>query len=749
MAPTWVARRLAAAPGPVLFVTVALAYLALAELMMWVGEPIADGASLWPAAGVTLAALLMVPDRRWGWVLAATAFAEMAGDLAWGYPVVVSAGWALANTVEPLVGAFLLRRSDNPHGDLAPVRPLLLFLAYAVLVGPVVGAVAAAATSAATGISPFVEVLPNYFIGDALGVLVVAPLLLSSRQRRRRSRREVAALVVASVLVMVSVFGDVGGTWIATMPYLIIPFLAWAALRFGTFGTAWMALGITAVGNLVTTSGRGPFVLAAGSEGDGVALLQVFLGSTVASALLLAAVVSDLHDRREMEALLRHQATHDPLTGLANRIRLAEDLDAAFTRAAETGSPVGLLVCDLDGFKSVNDRVGHGGGDQLLVQVAQRLLTGVRPEDLVARISGDEFVVLLRDVDEAAITRVARRVAETVARPTLLNGRREVHPSVSVGAAVAQPGDSPDGLFQLADAALYEAKRRGRGRVVLADAELRLRTSAEQGTEAHLAAAFDDDQFVCHFQPVVDLGTGRIAAAEAVVRWRHPTLGLLDADRFLPIVEGAGLGDKLFETVLAQALRAQESWLERTGRRLPVSVNVSALQLSGGGVVNVVLRALAETDAQARALSLEVSQDTPLDDLGAASLHQLHALGLSVVLDGYGAGWSSMTQLLRTPWDLLKIDRSLVSEVGRDPGQTDLVRAIAAMARVLDIRLAADGVARIAQLETLTSLGCRLAQGSLFCRPQTSAELAQMLLDDRVWALPTGGDGRLAGATER
>jgi diguanylate cyclase (GGDEF)-like protein len=742
---SWIAGRFAEAPGPLVLVTVGLAYLALAQVVMWLNEPTAHGASVWPAAGLSLAALTLLPTSRWGWAVGAVALAELGGDLAWGYSVGASLGWALSNTTEPLLGAYLLRRLGNPHGDLAPLRLLLLFLAFGVLVGPMVGAAAGASVSALAGGAAYHEGMLDHFVGDALGVLVVAPLLLASRGSTvPRSRRELTGLILSTAVVSAVVFTDFGGAWMVTMPYLLIPFFAWSALRFGTVGTAWTSVGVTAVAAALTAAGGGPFALAGGPGGTATTLLQIFLAITVSFSLLLSALVSDLSDRRQIELALRYQATHDALTGLPNRTYFAEALETALTVDASTGRGSGLLVCDLDLFKAVNDRVGHKGGDELLVEVARRLESGVRPEDLVARISGDEFVVLLVDVDEEAARRVALRVIEMASRPLMIGDRCEVRPSISVGAAVAQPGEAADSLFRVADAALYQAKRRGRGRVVVGDDELRHQARTQVRDEDELPTAFAEDQLVCHFQPLVDLSTGRLTAAEATVRWQHPDLGLLDAERFLSTVEAMGWGDRLFETVLEQSLRAQVSWAELTGRRPQVSVNVSALQLGGGGIVNAVLRALTEHDVPPGTLCVEVTQSTPLDDVGVATLHQLHALGVRLVVDGFGAGWASMSKIARIPWDLLKIDKSFVGDLGDDERSADVVRAVVAMAKALGIRTGAEGVTRMAQLEALVDLGCDVAQGPLFCRPETADALGEMLAADRRWAA-----GEPAGAVDR
>lgn len=463
---TWVAARLAGAPGPVLLVVSGLGYLALAQLVMAVNDPVNNGASLWPAAGLTLALLMLVRTRQWAWVLGGVALAELAGDLAWGYGVTASLGFVLGNTLGPLVGASLLRRAGNAAGDLSPARPLLTFLLFAVVVGPAVGATTGSLVVEASGAGTFSGAWARWLVGDALGVLIAAPLLLARPSAgSRRSTGESVALVAGSAATTLVVFSDLGGAWQATLPYLIVPFLMWTALRYGTRATAVMALAVTLVADVATAWGLGPFAVVTSDASLSMLLLQTFLLSVVASALLLAAVTHDLRDHRQTESLLRHQAMHDPLTGLANRLLLGERLSDV-DRAPEASD--GMLVCDLDGLKDVNDRYGHREGDRLLVEVARRLRDGVRPDDLVARISGDEFVVLLRDVDEDGLVGVAERILDLVHRPATVTDGRVIRPSVSVGAARRQAGESSEWLFRQADAALYAAKRRGRGTVVLA-----------------------------------------------------------------------------------------------------------------------------------------------------------------------------------------------------------------------------------------------------------------------------------------
>jgi diguanylate cyclase (GGDEF)-like protein len=447
------------------FASVTVAYLFFAQLVVWLNDPVAAGASLWPAAGVTVAALLLLPTRSWGWVLAAIVVAELGGDLAHGYGVGASVGWTLGNVLEPLVGASLVRRAGNANGDLRPVRNLVLFLAFAVVVGPLVGATVGATSSTLAFGMPLVEVWPKYLVGDALGVLVVAPAVLALRVRSTgQSRGEAALLSVVSLAVCAAVFSSRGGPWLATMPYLLMPCLTWAALRFGVRGASWLALAITMIGNASTAYGDGPFAVAGDPDGHSITLLQVFLAISVSCSLLLAALVDHMTDQERTEARWRHQATHDPLTGLANRSLLDVVLENALP-VSSGPEPLCMVLCDLDNFKRVNDSWGHAAGDDLLRVIARRLEGSVRPDDVVARISGDEFVLLLKDTSDVVAGEVADRVMAAVVAPVRLPGGDVVVPAMSMGVAAHEQGESAGRLMSRADQAMYRAKALGGGRV--------------------------------------------------------------------------------------------------------------------------------------------------------------------------------------------------------------------------------------------------------------------------------------------
>lgn len=705
-------------PGPLVFAGMLLGYLALAQLVMWLNDPVENGASLWPAAGLTLGALLLLPRRSWGWVLGGVFVAELGGDLAWGYPVVASVGWALSNIVEPLLAAVLLRRFAGPESGqeaaLVPLRRLMLFLGLGVVVGPVAGATLGTLAWALTGGGLLLDMWVRYLVGDALGVLVIAPVLLGLRTpRTHRTWAESAALAGSTTLVTAAVFGGWGGPWLMTMPYLLIPFFAWGALRYGVRGTSLLAVAVTLMANWFTVLGYGPFADAGGPDGHGVVLLQVFLGITVSTALVLASLVSDLRNGRQVQEALRHQANHDVLTKLPNRGSLGAALQRSLSSASTAGRRPALLVLDLDGLKAVNDRFGHQGGDELLIEVAARIKSCVRAGDIAARISGDEFVVLLADADDTVVRSVATRIVERVATPVELGARGVVSPSVSVGAAVARRDDDAESVFQAADEALYQAKRHGRGRVVLVDDRLRRRAAERSRIESDLPGAFDQQQIHCHFQPQADLRSGGLFGFEALPVWLHPERGVLTVEQFQPAVDATGHAARLLQLVLEQSVAAQTRLAAEVGFRPMMAVNLSALQAGAPYVVPSVLAALRRADAPADRLALEITTSSPLDEAGVEALRELDAAGVRLVLDGFGTGAASVSVLSALPWQMVKLDPGFVAVLDRNAGSRHVVRAMMSLADALGIETMADGISTRTQLDAVAELDCTVAQGPL------------------------------------
>jgi len=451
----------------------------------------------------------------------------------------------------------------------------------------------------------------------------------------------------------------------------------------------------------------------------------------------------DVTDRRRLERSLRHQARHDHLTGLPNRAMLMERLGEALGTLA--GTPVALLFLDLDDFKDVNDSLGHEAGDQLLVAAAERLGAAVRHGDLAARIGGDEFAVLLPDVvGETDALEVAHRVIESLSRPLVVAGR-EMSCAVSVGVALDYDRSStPEVLLRNADVAMYRAKDRGKGRVECFEEHLHTSAFHRFEVRTELQRALEADELRLHYQPIVDLGTGEIVGAEALVRWQHPHKGLLGPVEFIPVAEATGLIVGLGRWVLGEATRQAGAWRRQLGIALRTSVNVSVRQLDDPGVVDEVARAVRDAGIDPEQLCVEITESVFASDQAQARacLHALRAQGVRIAIDDFGTGYSSLTQIQDYPFDVLKIDKSFVDRLGGDRRQDGVVRTILRLARELGVTTVAEGIEEVVQHDELVALGCTHGQGYLYSRPVTAAEFEELLergslISDRTPATAT------------
>ncbi len=433
---------------------------------------------------------------------------------------------------------------------------------------------------------------------------------------------------------------------------------------------------------------------------------------------------------RFLAGTLRHRSLHDPLTGLPNRRLYLQRLDEALERAAtdERAGRVAVVFLDLDGFKYVNDSLGHHAGDVLLTGVALRLGDAVRDGDLVARFGGDEFALLCRNIgtDEDAMA-LGSRINEVLVAPITV-GEAEFHISASVGVAVAARGVlHGETLIRDADAAMYAAKDRGRARCELFDEPLRERITDRVRIETELRPALDRDELEVHYQPIVRLADGTTVGVEALLRWRHPTRGLIGPAEFVPVAEETGLIVPIGAFVLERGCRQLAAWDAHGGALagISMSVNLSGRQLPHVDLVSGVARALDAHGIEAGRLTLELTEAMLMEDgvAPAAAITGLRELGVRAALDDFGTGFSSLSYLQRFPLDELKLDRAFVAGLGVGGREDAITGAVLAMAAALGIRVVAEGIEDDAQLQALRSLGCPLGQGYLFARPATAAEL--------------------------
>ncbi len=420
---------------------------------------------------------------------------------------------------------------------------------------------------------------------------------------------------------------------------------------------------------------------------------------------------------------LAHQAVHDPVTGLANRVLLMDRLGQALRRAGRRPGQLLVLFIDLDGFKQVNDVHGHTVGDGLLVRVAHRLSALTRDTDTVARFGGDEFVLLCEDVHDEEVARlIAERVVEALREP-FADDDRELSVSASVGVVMCgDPGATAEELIRDADIAMYQAKERGRNRYQFFDADLRQRATVRYATQQDLTGALEHGQLRLEYQPVHRLRDRRLVGAEALIRWDHPTRGNVRPDEFIEVAEACGLIVPIGEWALDEACRQLAAWSRRCGPTasdMMMAVNVSGRQLRVAEFAGAVKGALDRHSIAADRLCLEITETALLDDPAGARevLAELAALGVQVALDDFGTGYSSLARVVSLPVDIIKIDRSFVAEMERNDRSREVVVAVTAMAHALGMRVIGEGIETATQLTALRDLGCDDGQGYLFSRP--------------------------------
>jgi diguanylate cyclase (GGDEF)-like protein/PAS domain S-box-containing protein len=440
--------------------------------------------------------------------------------------------------------------------------------------------------------------------------------------------------------------------------------------------------------------------------------------------------VHDITDRKRVEDELVHQAFHDSLTGLANRALFRDRVEHALERRARTGTDPAVIYLDLDGFKHVNDGLGHEAGDNLLREVATRLEAIVRSGDTVARLGGDEFAILVEQSSHVQIEAeaIAERVLQTLIAPIDVGGH-EVTLSASMGIAVADPDSSASQLLRDADIAMYQAKTSGKGRWVRYDPTMRATAIVRLQLENDLAGVIANHQLRVVYQPVVALDTERIVGFEALLRWDHPELGTVAPERFIPIAEETGMIIPIGEWVLDQACATAAEWIARHQTPLTMAVNISARQLASPDLVDQVRRALRTTGLSPRSLVLELTESTLVQDadLAAARLHELRDLGVRLAIDDFGTGFSSLSYLRQFPVDILKIDQSFIGTINETESLPALVRGLLELGRTLHLETIAEGVERPVQRDQLREEHCGFGQGFLFARP-LPAEEAEILL---------------------
>jgi len=440
-------------------------------------------------------------------------------------------------------------------------------------------------------------------------------------------------------------------------------------------------------------------------------------------------IAHNVTDRKEAELRVRHMALHDALTGLPNRLLLEDRLSQAIALAGRNQKQAGVLMFDLDKFKYVNDSFGHFIGDRLLESVSARLKDCIRKSDTIARLGGDEFVIALpaiSSIEDAEM--VAQKVLTAIAQPFEIGGH-QLHVSASIGVCMyPRDGETPELLLQYADAAMYEAKKRGRNQYCWFTPVLTEATQRQQKLESDLVGAFHRDEFVLHYQPFVDSRSGRITGVEALLRWQHPELGLIPPNQFIPELEELGLIVDVGRWVLRTACRQAVGWQQLGIPPIRMAVNVSTKQFYQDNFVGLVESVLKESGLRPDLLELELTESRTLDDseLTIKTMHDLKRLGVTLALDDFGTGWSSLAYLRRFPVDRIKIDRCFVRDIGTQ-STAAVVNSILGLSKTLGMDCVAEGVETRNQSQFLTKQTCSEMQGFLFSPPVPPTKMLTLL----------------------
>ncbi|MDK2777576.1 MAG: EAL domain-containing protein [Pseudomonadota bacterium] len=438
---------------------------------------------------------------------------------------------------------------------------------------------------------------------------------------------------------------------------------------------------------------------------------------------------SDISDLRRVESSLEKLAFSDSLTGVGNRVHLERVMQKTLEENSQHNRQLGILYLDLDGFKLVNDTLGHSEGDELLKVMAERFRQSVREEDTVARIGGDEFVILIPEVEqESGLEVIAEKLLDAVKKPVRLS-REAVEVSASIGIVISKPSIKHyEALLKAADTALFEAKRQGKNRYCIYDFNLAMEFNERLRIERHLKQAVRENELALAYQPLVDLDTGRVIGGEALCRWYSPDLGAVPPDRFIPIAEQSDVIIEIGQWVLTESLHELQRWTEAGYPDLFVSVNVSVRQLTDSHFMDFLSSLLNGLAIDPGRLELEITETALQEnEQMIRQLLDIRELGVKLAIDDFGTGYSSLSRLKELPFDRLKIDRSFIRDLPDDSSDVEICRAVMALCKVLQLDVTAEGIETPDQLALLRGLGCHCGQGYLFSRPLTSARFREWL----------------------
>lgn len=684
--------------------------------------------AVWAPTGIALAAFLTLGYRVWPGIFLGAFLVNVTTEGS----VATSMGIAVGNTLEGLVGAYLVNRFANGRYPFDRPQDIFRFVALAGMLSTTVSAtfgVTSLSLGGFAGWADYGSIWFTWWLGDAVGALVVASVLLlwSANPRVQWNRRQVveaALLLLSMLLVGLVVFGGFFPSDTTNYPlaFLCIPFLIWAAFRFGQREAATATLVLSGIAIWGTLGGFGPFAWQ--SPNESLLLLQAFIGVVAVMAIALAATVSE---RRGVEAQLVHLVANDPLTGLLSRRRFQEELSLLLAQARRYGTRGGLLFLGLDEFKSINDTLGHRTGDELLISLSRLLRGRLRESDLLARLGGDEFAILLPHVDRDQAQVVAGHLLEAVRHHSIVAKGQAIGTTASIGIAlIPEYGTTIEELLVHADRALYQAKEKGRNcfGVYAPDKDWQAQMENRLRVERRIRQALEEGLFLFHAQPILDLRSNRITQYELLLRMiGEGGLILLPSD-FLYIAERFGLIHDIDRWVVQQAIRL----LARHSQAFPelgLSANLSGKAFLDEELLPIIQRELERTSVNPANLTLEITESAAIADTNQAQkfANALKKLGCRFALDDFGVGFSSLYHLKHLPVEYLKIDGSFIRDLPNNPVDQHLVKAVVEVARGLHKETIAEFVGDEETVQLLRKYGVDFAQGFYIGKPRAVTEV--------------------------
>ncbi|HEV8601380.1 MAG TPA: EAL domain-containing protein [Patescibacteria group bacterium] len=709
----------------------AAVYFAAAKLGLSLAVSVKQVTLIWPPTGLALATLLLFGYRLWPGIF----IGAFAANAVTSEPATVALGIAFGNTLAAIAGTYLLNRFKFQR-VFEQLTCIFKFLILGVLLSPMVSATLGSLSLVWSGLimrQDYWHTWLTWWIGDGMGILIVTPLLLvwfrkENRILLRKNYQE--AIILCLFIFAIGWYVFISNLTASARAYLVFPFIMWATIRFRQMGAASANFIIAFIAVWATTFNHGPF--ASPSVETSLVHSLLFMFVFTITALFASAVVTQGQQAKQQ---VLYQSYHDNLTDLPNRFSFEGQVNLMLEKMRIHKDPFAILMVDIDRFKLINDSLGHKSGDELLKKTAKRLEKNLPPDSILARMGGDEFVIATPEFEDAdTAVSLSKKIIQAFQHPFLLDGQ-EIYSSVSLGiASYPHDGEDATSLLRNAYAALDRVKQTGRNSYLFYTRSLNAAAAQQLALETALRRAFTNGELEVHFWPQIEIDSGKIIKNEALLRWRHPTRGLIVADNFIHLAEITGLILPIGQWVMETAIQQTARW-QKAGIGVGIAINVSALEFQRKDFVTIIKDLLKKSGLKPESVTLELTERILLENSESVvkTLNDLKDLGMQISIDDFNTGYSSLNYIKQFPIDTLKIDRSFVSGLPHKRDDCAIAKTIIDLGRSLKKNVVAEGVETMAQLRFLYENNCNRVQGYLFSEPIPAEPMEQILFQRKEW----------------